>query len=1033
MKFRVLTLTTLIAAALHVSAFAVDSELGGVFSGFVKKENSPYLVKETLVVPEGQSMLVESGVELRFAEGTGIDVRGGSLAVVGESNSPVKFTSAKEDGFWNGISITGSRRSEIQYLQLENAEYGFTVESGSIELRDVTIERSQQVAVYVRNGSADIQWSKILGSENVGVWATQSADVTVDGSTLEKNHIALVASDGADVEIQRSKLIKNDVAILNYDNNRLSQRNSLIEDNQVGYLSRDLPSEDIKRALSRNVNSVDSNVDDVMESLGDEPRNPFADGTKLYTVLENYNEDEVWKISGNFGLDVGFHQVFTRRNDSGEDFVSGDDTIKTGSHYKNYFQVPGLFANWNANMMMESPTGQTVEFTADISNDSWDKFKVHSLQAVYSDQMNTVTLGDVSLNAGEIYLAGINAFGGMYELKLFENAAGEPLFVGTGFLGETRAPKVLGERDYDVYNEYIEDGEAQAQNMIIGGRIRWNMHHRFNGTLGFVGSKDYLHDPFLREGQPEDVNTADPLVNSRNFFADGNWLFFPGDIKLNGQIAVGAADTVNVARSRAINQVFSNAGLDASNNGLLNKLMKNPHLVNTLSRDQLESIFGDNTLLTPSEMRARLTDYLEMAANVAKGIHEPDVEPTSGEFWDHNHVALAGSYEWSNENTFIEGFFRYVGKEYYSAGSNDLLQNTRKLGGNLRQKIFDFWKFSFGYVMNVENAAGDGNGYNIFGMAEGSQWGMFSGAESDWLKEHEQDENRTLYIHDAYIGNDFKLNEKIGLSLKYSVNYRTRSSNQRLYANYSISSGIYEDDWFRARDGHSTIDVIENGDTVKIDSVRWAKYYSLSDEEYLATQFEEKLLKHTLQLGLTFNLPMNVLKVGSVFVMRSDYSEFVQDDLLKGLNLSDKSFGILGYYFHGSDFFEQRYPISLTTKVGDFRNTLSVMPRYKIYNRYDMTEFEWSLDDNMSFPMVDQLLELTLSGGVRQNFLDYEIDKVAYSEMELDVNGSVALRVNHNDNLYTEWTIGTVMNYRPDNLSDQYKDLYAIASLNYSF
>ena len=53
--------------------------------------------------------------------------------------------------------------------------------------------------------------------------------------------------------------------------------------------------------------------------------------------------------------------------------------------------------------------------------------------------------------------------------------------------------------------------------------------------------------------------------------------------------------------------------------------------------------------------------------------------------------------------------------------------------------------------------------------------------------------------------------------------------------------------------------------------------------------------------------------------------------------------------------------------------------------------------------------------------------------MELDVDGSAKLRVYHTPSLYSDWTVGAIFNYRPDNRADQYKDFYMIAALNYEF
>lgn len=1028
MVSRVFTLIVLFMAALHVSAFAVDMDAGQekVMTGFIKKSGSPYQITETVVVPKGKAMVVEAGSVFEFYEGAGLDVRG-VLAVIGEARDPVVFKA--KNSVWNGVSITGEKKSEVQGLRVENAQFGFAVESGSLDLSDVTIENSSRAAIYVRNGFLDAQWLSISNCSNVAVWTAQGAVVNVTSSTLEHNRLAIFADDGSDFNIQASRINDNEVGVLDVGSISLKPRNLVIEQNQVAIVSEEVPSSAMMRSLGDNTHKIIRDVSKLRASLGEEPLNPYADETKLFAV--NDMVDSSWKVTGNIVLEMGYHGVLMGHNYTNQE-IFGADTIRHGERFKNYFQVPGLFASWIANVAMESPTGQTIDLSMDVSSDEWNVFNVHFLQAVYTDAYQRIALGDIYSNGGKLYLDGVNSFGASYDLSLFKNAAKEPLFEMSLFGGEVQAPKLVGERDPIIYQDRIEDGEAEAQEMILGGKIRWNMHRRFNGTLGFIGRKDYMEDPFLRDGMSLNRNTSSPLISSRTFFADGNWLVYPGDIKLNGQVAVGVADTANAAAIRAMNQVFAEAGLDASNFGLLNKLMKNPTEINRLTQAQLESIFGDNSMMTVSGMKNKLRALLAKAQSVAKEQKITSNHPSHVDYWNHRNWAVAGSYEWSNDKTFIEGFLRYVGRGFYSAGSPDQLQNTRLYGGNLKQKITDFWKLNFGYSVNIENAADHGDGYNIFGLGEGNTWGL-TGADDEWLKKHEQDEDRTLYIHDAYLGNSFDIVNNWALSLKYSVNYRTRSTSQRLYSNYSVNSGIYDDEWFKPRKGMAIMDVVEDGDTLKIDSARWAKYYNLSDEDYLASQFEENLLKHTFELGVTYKFPKNVLKVGGTWIYRTDLSEFVNDKLIKDLGFSDETFGILGYYFHGGDYFEQSYPVSLTTTLEDFRNTFTVKPRYKTYNRDEMSEFEWSLSDEMSFPVMEDFMDLTLNGLFRQSFLDRTVGGKSMDEMELDVEGSASIRLHHTQSLHTDWTMGALCNYRPDNRQDQYKDIYFIVTLEYTF
>lgn len=1030
MIFRAFAIFAIFAMALHVSAFAADhaNEKGGILSGFLKKGSSPYLVKESIVIPEGKALVIEAGTILEFSEGTGIDVRGGSLAVMGQSNNPVVFKA--KDSHWNGVAITGETKSEIQDLQIRDAEYGIAVENGSLDLKSVIIDNPYRIGIHVKNSSVEALWVNVSNGANIGVWASSGSKVKLAGSSLDHNRIGLVATDGSTLNVRSTKVFENEVGLFIQGENHFVQNGFVVENNKIGLASRERPNPEFKKSVaSSNKRRLLRDVTPIEPTLGDEPSNDFA--SNIVAMEAETGSDDGWHVSGSIILDLGYHAVFVAHNHS-DDSVVGEDTIYHGDRYKNYFQVPGLFANWIANVVMESPSGQTIELSTDVSSDRWNVFNVHSFQATYTDDFQRFALGNQFISGEEIGMAGVNVLGASYELQLFKNAAQKPLFEISAFGGEVQAPKVVGTKDRDIYNEYIDDGEAVAQRMIVGTRAVWNMHRRFYGTVNFVGSKDYLEDPFLRDGMSSKVNTSSPLISSRTFSAEGEWLMYPGDVKLKGQVAVGSADTVNAAVMRAMNSVFTEAGLDASNFSLLNRLMKNPTAVNSLTQEQLESIFGDNSMKSVSQMKSDLRNLLTQAKSKVKDYETKDVRPSRAAFWDDQNWAFAGSYEWSNENTFIEGYFRYVGSGYYSAGSPDMLQNTRRYGGNLKQKIMDFWKFSFGYEVNIENAHDGGNGYNIFGLGEGDKWGL-SGADDKWLKKHDQDENRTLYVHDGYVKNDFKISDNLALSLKYGLNYRTRSTSLRLYSNYEAASGIYEDSWFKPRSGKSTISLESDGETVKIDSARWAQYQELQDEDYIASLFEENLMKHSVDLTVTYKFPKNILKVGGSWVYRTDLSEFGEDNLLEDFSFSNKTYGILGYYFHGGDYFEQRYPVSLTTTLDGFRNTFGIMPRYKIYNRDDMTEFEWSLSDNMNFPLVKDFMELTLTGNFRQNFMDRTVDDVDEDEMEIDVDGSASLRIHHTASLFTDWTLGSVFNYRPDNRADQYRDFYIIASLNYSF
>lgn len=1015
-------------ACVHVFAQnATLTEIGGNIEGFLTASKSPYKVTAPLIVAENKALVIDAGVELYFAAGTGLDIRGGAFAAIGNGSQPVKMFAADSLQHWEGIKITGDIRGVFNHVSIQGAKTAIALENASTEIQHVDVVKSD-VGVSVKNSNAMVLDATF--AENVaGVIVSEGSQVTFDKAEFSKNEIALTVAEKVDAQFSDVRLTNNKLGLLDMGNNSIKEHAFVVEGNEIGVASADLQSENLKQSVNKNNLNFSNDSRSQYLSLPDVAENPYAESYKNRAVdLAAGKERNNWLLSGNVSTEIGYHLVYTNHNHTGITYAFGQDSIAPGDRYENYFRVPGLYSRYNTNLKLESPDNRVFEFTADVESDQWNNWNVHHVNLTYADESNKAILGDMFMNGGEIYMNGFNLFGASYSTGFLKKNDGRHMFEASIYAGETQKPKLVGENNPDVYNDVIENGNAQVQEMVAGGQVTWNMHKRFNGTLGFIGSKGFKEDPFLRDGMSGQVNTIDPEIASRTFFADGHWLFWPGDIELNGQLALGSADTSDAQVQRAVNQVFSAAGLSVENFALLRKLMQDEQKVSFLTRRELEEIFSDNSTMTLSEMRDMLRSLLKSAREILRSYKKRENDPSKISEWDGQNIAAQAGFRWGMGKTILSGHFKYVGSKFYSAGSPDLLSNYRQMDLNLDQRLFDFWSLSLGYELHVENASA-GNKYNIFGFKEGSVYGLPFESTSSWEDKHAEDENRAQFIHDVLFKNSFKLS-MFDISLKYKLNLRNRNRPLHLYSDYDFGSGVLKDSWFLS-DGEGPSYIFDNhGEVVKVDSSRFDQYYGLRDEPFLASRFEERILKHNVELELTLKLKNHAVRVGGTWIYRDDLSEFRNDDLLNGFDFEDRTYGYLGYYFHGADFFEQRYLVSWAVNYDRWRNQLSVAPRYKSYNRDDMSEFEWSLNETFEKVLIDSRLETSLSGNVRQEIVKRHAGE---DEFEADFGASGTMTVHYTKDLYSDYTLGAYYCYRPDSRADQYKDFYASFNLNYAF
>jgi hypothetical protein len=171
--------------------------LAGEVTGVLTRERSPYMVVEDVVVPAGDSLTIEPGVEIRFQWEPVEDLRHrivvrGKLHAVGTLQDTIRFMPEFGDSLewaWRGIQCLNQvDTTEIRYAYLLNAKYAVQIDSGGLTNIKGTEFCSPYYGVYLNNNSwisidscdfrsSDCQWGHFI--------YVDSASATVANSHFE--------------------------------------------------------------------------------------------------------------------------------------------------------------------------------------------------------------------------------------------------------------------------------------------------------------------------------------------------------------------------------------------------------------------------------------------------------------------------------------------------------------------------------------------------------------------------------------------------------------------------------------------------------------------------------------------------------------------------------------------------------------------------------------------------------------------------------------------------------------------------------
>lgn len=151
---------TVILSDITLSSNKLVLVNGNVSGSWIK--GNTYRVTGNIIVPTGQTLSIEEGVEIKF-DGYYSLIVNGTLLAIGSANNYIKFTSnntspTKKD--WNQIAIYGTATSKIDYCIIEYGKIkndnniGILHVEGNLDISNSIIRNSEQSAISIRNSAS---------------------------------------------------------------------------------------------------------------------------------------------------------------------------------------------------------------------------------------------------------------------------------------------------------------------------------------------------------------------------------------------------------------------------------------------------------------------------------------------------------------------------------------------------------------------------------------------------------------------------------------------------------------------------------------------------------------------------------------------------------------------------------------------------------------------------------------------------------------------------------------------------------------
>ncbi len=204
------------------------TEIGGKISGRLTRADSPYLVKDDLIIESTDTLIIDPAAEIYFDDGKRMIVQG-TLIAVGTRYRPILFTAYNND--WEGIKfLYSNRNSKIQFCIIEKIIFekqdgtGYSAISflgSTAELKNNFITENKSKiggAIGLRSSTISIHnniFTKNSAQFQGGTIHSVNSNITVINCVFYKNN-SLLEGAGIYVDNPINTELQNNIFFKNY-------------------------------------------------------------------------------------------------------------------------------------------------------------------------------------------------------------------------------------------------------------------------------------------------------------------------------------------------------------------------------------------------------------------------------------------------------------------------------------------------------------------------------------------------------------------------------------------------------------------------------------------------------------------------------------------------------------------------------------------------------------------------------------------------------------------------------------------------